>query len=74
MSAEHPQTTDTDGRAVVFDAGSRLHLARRRPWLLDHVDTIMDTIARPDFHSLHGAQGAVLPASTSSLPDGYESP
>ena len=52
MSAEHPQTTDPDGRMVVFDAGSRLHLARRRPWLLDHIDTIMGTIARPDFQSL----------------------
>ncbi len=52
MSAEHPQTTDPDGRTVVFDAGSRLHVARRRPWLLDHIDTIMDTIARPDFQSL----------------------
>jgi hypothetical protein len=52
MSVEHPQTTDPDGRTVVFDAGSRLHLARRRPWLLDHVDTIMGAIARPDFHSL----------------------
>jgi hypothetical protein len=33
---------------VVFDAGSHLHLARRRPWLLDHVDAIMGTIALPD--------------------------
>lgn len=52
MSAEHPQTTDPDGRLVVFDAGSRLHLARRRPWLLDHIDVIIGTIARPDFHAL----------------------
>lgn len=41
VSNDHPQTTDPDGRLVVFDAGSHLHLARRRPWLLDHVDTIM---------------------------------
>jgi hypothetical protein len=51
MSAEHPQTADPDGRTVVFDAGSRMHLARRRPWLLDHIDTIIGTIAQPDFHS-----------------------
>jgi hypothetical protein len=35
-----------------FDTGSRLHVARRRPWLLDHIDVIMETIARPDFHEL----------------------
>lgn len=52
MSSEQPQTTDPDGRTIVFDAGSRLHLARRRPWLLDHIDTIIGTIARPDFQSL----------------------
>jgi hypothetical protein len=34
MAVEHPHATDPDGRVVVFDAGSSLHLARRRPWLL----------------------------------------
>ncbi len=52
VSIEHPRTTDPDGRAVVFDAGSRLHLARRRPWLLDHIEAILGTISRPDFHAL----------------------
>jgi hypothetical protein len=52
VSIEQPQITDPDGRLVVFDAGSRLHLARRRLWLLDHVEVIMGTIARPDFHAL----------------------
>jgi hypothetical protein len=48
VSSDHPQTTDPDGRLVVFDAGAHLHLARRRPWLLDHVDVIMGAVARPD--------------------------
>ncbi|MGO9319451.1 MAG: hypothetical protein ACLQBY_01420 [Solirubrobacteraceae bacterium] len=52
MVDEHPNATDPDGRLVVFDAGSHLHLARRRPWLLDHVDVIMGTIARPDHRAL----------------------
>jgi hypothetical protein len=38
------------GRRVVFDAGSHLHLAEgRRSWLLDHVETILGAVARPDF-------------------------
>jgi hypothetical protein len=37
-------TADPDGRLVVFDAGSHLHLARRRPWLLDHVDAILAAV------------------------------
>jgi hypothetical protein len=41
-------TRDPDGRVVVFDAGSQLHLALRRPWLLDHLDAIMATISAPD--------------------------
>lgn len=42
-------TTDPDGREVVFDAGSHLHLADgERDWLLDHVDAIIDTVKRPD--------------------------
>jgi hypothetical protein len=52
VSLEHPQTTDPDGRLVVFDTGSHLHMARRRPWLLDHIDVIMGAIARPDFRAL----------------------
>lgn len=52
VAVEHPYTTDPDGRLVVFDGGSRLHLVRRRPWLLDHVETILGAIARPDHRSL----------------------
>jgi hypothetical protein len=44
-----PETKDPHGRAVVFDAVSQLHLARRRPWLLDHVDAVMATISEPDW-------------------------
>ena len=52
MAVGHPQTTDPDGRLVVFDAGSSLHLARRRPWLLDHVEVILGAVARPDYRAL----------------------
>lgn len=40
-----------DGRTVVFDAGSHLHLALGRAWLLDHVETILATVSLPDFHA-----------------------
>jgi hypothetical protein len=41
---------DPDGRRVVFDAGAYLHLAEgNRAWLLDHVETILATVARPDY-------------------------
>jgi hypothetical protein len=40
---------DPDGRRVVFDVGSHLHLAQGgRSWLLDHVETILATVERPD--------------------------
>jgi len=42
-------TIDPDGRVVVFDAGSHLHLALGREWMLDHVETILATVALPDF-------------------------
>jgi len=45
------EAIDPNGRVVVFDAGSHLHLAKRRPWLLDHVDAILTTVARPDVHT-----------------------
>ena len=40
---------DSFGRQIVFDAGSHLHLAINRDWLLDHVDTILATVVAPDF-------------------------
>lgn len=33
MVEPHPHTTDPDSRVVVFDAGTRLHLALGRPEL-----------------------------------------
>jgi hypothetical protein len=48
MSTE--RVTDPDGRVVVFDAGSHLHLAEgRRSWLLDHIDEILGGVQRPDY-------------------------
>jgi len=38
-----------EGRLVVFDAWSHLHLAQRRPWLLDHLDAILATVSEPDW-------------------------
>lgn len=51
MSGEwNRRTTDPDGRHVVFDAGSHLHLAEgTRSWLLEHVDVMLGAIAVPDF-------------------------
>jgi len=52
MAYDPPSAIDPDGRRVVFDAGSHLHLAAKRPWLPDEIDTILDTVARPDLHVL----------------------
>jgi hypothetical protein len=50
VAAEQPRIIDPDGRQVVFDAGSHLHLAEgRRSWLLDHIDEILAAVARPDY-------------------------
>jgi hypothetical protein len=43
------RTLDPDGRSVVFDAGTALHLALGRPELLDHVEAILATVSRPDY-------------------------
>lgn len=49
MTDEFGETVDPDGRRVVFDAGSHLHLARgHREWLLGHLDLILGTVERPD--------------------------
>jgi len=52
MNSEWTQhATDPDGRDVVFDAGSHLHLAEgQRARLIDHVDVILGTVERPDHH------------------------
>ncbi len=50
MKNHEQSTVDPEGRWVVFDAGSHLHLALgRRDWLLDHLDAILATVARPDY-------------------------
>jgi hypothetical protein len=50
MEGHEQNAVDPDGRRVVFDAGSHLHLAQgRRDWLLDHVQTILATVERPDY-------------------------
>ena len=50
MADDAPSAIDPDGRLVLFDAGSHLHLAQgNRSWLLDHIETILTTIARPDY-------------------------
>ena len=45
---ERREVIDPDGRRVVCDAGTRLHLAIGRPDLLDHLDSILTTIEAPD--------------------------
>ena len=42
------RTTDPDGREVVYDDGTRNHIARRRPDLVDQVDAIMGAVTHPD--------------------------
>lgn len=50
MTDEPRATIDPDGREVVFDAGSHLHLAQgRRGWLLEHLELILATVALPDY-------------------------
>jgi hypothetical protein len=48
MAQDYPSITDPDGRVVVFDSGTRLHLALGRPDLMDETDLILGTIAHPD--------------------------
>lgn len=52
LESPHEQdAVDPNGRRVVFDAGSHLHLALgERAWLLDHVQLILETVKRPDHH------------------------
>ena len=49
MAEERLEITDPDGREVVLDAQTRAHIARRRPEPLEHIDAILDAVARPDF-------------------------
>ncbi len=49
VAEERLEITDPGGRDVVLDAQTRAHIARRRPELLEHIDAILDAVARPDF-------------------------
>jgi hypothetical protein len=42
------QTTDPEGRQVVFDERTERHFARRRPQMLEHTLAILDAISQPD--------------------------
>ncbi|HEV3321264.1 MAG TPA: hypothetical protein VG147_03630 [Solirubrobacteraceae bacterium] len=44
------EAIDPHGRRVVFDRRTRGHLERRRPDLLDQVETVLRTISLPDHH------------------------
>jgi hypothetical protein len=48
---------DPDGRRVVFDERTERHLVRRRPQMLDHIQAILDTVARPDIRECDSAPG-----------------
>ena len=48
MAKNDPSATDPDGRLVVFDAGTRLHLSLGRPELVDEHELILGTVAHPD--------------------------
>jgi len=50
VAENDPSTTDPDGRLVVFDAGTRLHLSLGRPELVDEHELILGTVAHPDHH------------------------
>ena len=45
---ERLDVTDPEGRHVVVDAGTRLHLGISRPELLDHLEAILATVETPD--------------------------
>lgn len=49
VESHKQDAVDPNGRHVVFDAGSYLHLTHGgRAWLLDHMQAILGTIERPD--------------------------
>jgi hypothetical protein len=57
MLNEPRETTDPNGRLVVFDERAKRHLMRRRPQMLDHGQAILDAVARPDVHEDDPAPG-----------------
>jgi hypothetical protein len=57
MANEPPSVRDSEGRLVVFDAGTRLHLSLGRPELADEVGLILGTVAHPDHRALDDIPG-----------------
>jgi hypothetical protein len=57
VSSNHRETTDPNGRKVVFDERTERHLAQRRPQMLKHMSAILDTMARPDTREEDPAPG-----------------
>jgi hypothetical protein len=56
VADDDPRTTDP-GRVVVFDSGTRLHLALGRPDLAEEVDLILGTVAHPDHRTPNARPG-----------------
>jgi uncharacterized protein YuzE len=56
---------DPEGREVVFDAGTRLHLALGRPKLMNEVELVLGVVANPDHH-----ENDPLPRPRAVLPAG----
>jgi hypothetical protein len=49
VTADIRRTRDPEGREVVFDAATHLHLVEAgRGWLVERVDLILATVERPD--------------------------
>jgi hypothetical protein len=69
MAQDHPSTRDPDDRVVVFDSGTRLHLALGRPDLMDEVDLVLGTIAHPDWRAGDAIAGREHFIAETSTPD-----
>lgn len=57
MSDELARTTDPDGREVIFDERAYDHLLDRRAVFLNHLDLVLETVARPDHRDLDPIPG-----------------
>jgi hypothetical protein len=57
VTTEHHETTDPDGRVVVVDERAIQHLARGRPQMLQHMESILGAVSRPDVREEDPAPG-----------------
>jgi hypothetical protein len=57
MADKARETTDPDGRRVLFDDRTEAHLARPSPAMLRHTSAILDAISRPDVRHEDPAPG-----------------